>query len=45
LLYFHREALTVGDFDMLQPGDEVFYSESDGDTGPIATTVRIKATQ
>jgi ribosomal subunit interface protein len=45
LLYFHREALTVGDFDTLQPGDEVFYSESDGDTGPTATNVRIKATQ
>jgi ribosomal subunit interface protein len=45
LLYFHREALTVGDFDMLQPGDELFYSESEGDTGPIATNVRIKATQ
>lgn len=45
LLYFHREALTVGDFDTLQPGDEVFYSESDGDTGPTATNVRMKATQ
>jgi cold shock CspA family protein/ribosome-associated translation inhibitor RaiA len=45
LLYFHREALTVGDFDTLEPGDEVFYSESDGDTGPTATNVRIKATQ
>lgn len=45
LLYFHREALLVGDFDMLQPGDEVFYAESDGDTGPIAMNVRIKATQ
>lgn len=45
LLYFHREALTVGDFATLQPGDEVFYSESDGDTGPTATNVRTKATQ
>jgi len=45
LLYFHREAVTVGDFDMLEPGDEVYYSESDGDTGPTATNVRIKVTQ
>ncbi|MDB5599015.1 MAG: DNA-binding protein [Xanthobacteraceae bacterium] len=45
LLYFHREALLVGDFDTLQPGDEVFYVEADGDTGPIATNVRTKATQ
>jgi cold shock CspA family protein/ribosome-associated translation inhibitor RaiA len=45
LLYFHREALLVGDFDTLQPGDEVFYVEADGDTGPISTNVRTKATQ
>ena len=45
LLYFHRDALTVGDFDRLQPGDEVFYVENDGDTGPIAANVRIKTTQ
>jgi ribosome-associated translation inhibitor RaiA/cold shock CspA family protein len=43
LLYFHRNSLLSGDFDGLQRGDEVYYVEDMGDTGPIATKVRYKA--
>ncbi len=43
LLYFHRNALLVGDFDRLKRGDAVSYVEEVGDTGPIATKVRVKA--
>jgi cold shock CspA family protein/ribosome-associated translation inhibitor RaiA len=43
LLYFHRNALLSGDFDGLERGDHVYYNEDIGDTGPIATKVRIKA--
>jgi ribosome-associated translation inhibitor RaiA/cold shock CspA family protein len=42
LLYFHRNALLTGDFDQLKRGDEVHYNEDVGDTGPIATKVRVK---
>ena len=42
LLYFHRNSLLSGDFDSLQRGDEVTYVESDGDTGPVASKVRVK---
>jgi ribosome-associated translation inhibitor RaiA/cold shock CspA family protein len=42
LLYFHRNALLNGDFDHLARGDEVHYNETVGDTGPIATKVRVK---
>ena len=42
LLYFHRNALLVGDFDQLKRGDVVRYVEEIGDTGPIATKVRLK---
>jgi cold shock CspA family protein/ribosome-associated translation inhibitor RaiA len=42
LLYFHRNALLSGDFDHLARGDEVHYNEGVGDTGPIATKVRVK---
>ncbi len=42
LLYFHRNALLSGEFDKLQRGDEVTYVEDVGDTGPIATKVRVK---
>jgi cold shock CspA family protein len=41
LLYFHRNGLLSGDFDQLKRGDEVHYVEEMGDTGPIATKVRI----
>jgi len=42
LLYFHRNSVIVGDFDELGVGDEVHYVEDVGDTGPIATKVRVK---
>jgi ribosome-associated translation inhibitor RaiA/cold shock CspA family protein len=41
LLYFHRNSLLNGDFDALRRGDEVGYIEVVGDTGPIATKVRV----
>jgi cold shock CspA family protein len=43
LLYFHRNALLSGNFDDLERGDRVYYNEDIGDTGPIATKVRVKA--
>lgn len=43
LLYFHRNALLCGDFDELKRGDEVHYVENAGDTGPVASKVRVKA--
>jgi ribosome-associated translation inhibitor RaiA/cold shock CspA family protein len=43
LLYFHRNAMLSGDFDTLSRGDDVYYIEDIGDTGPIATKVRVKA--
>jgi ribosome-associated translation inhibitor RaiA len=42
LLYFHRNALLTGDFDRLKRGDALTYVEEVGDTGPIATKVRVK---
>ena len=43
LLYFHRNSLLTGAFDDLERGDDVYYNEDVGDTGPIATKVRVKA--
>ena len=43
LLYFHRNAVLSGDFDALKRGDELHYVEDVGDTGPIASKVRVKA--
>jgi cold shock CspA family protein/ribosome-associated translation inhibitor RaiA len=42
LLYFHRNSLLSGDFDSLKRGDEVTYVEADGDTGPVASKVRVR---
>jgi ribosome-associated translation inhibitor RaiA/cold shock CspA family protein len=42
LLYFHRNSLLSGDFDVLNRGDELYYVEAMGDTGPIASKVRVK---
>ena len=42
LLYFHRNSLLSGDFDRMKVGTEVHYVEEVGDTGPIATKVRVK---
>jgi ribosome-associated translation inhibitor RaiA/cold shock CspA family protein len=43
LLYFHRNSVLAGDFDGLARGDQVYYVEGVGDTGPIATKVRVKS--
>lgn len=43
LLYFHRNSILSGDFDRMKVGTEVHYVEGAGDTGPIATKVRVKA--
>ena len=43
LLYFHRNSVLSGDFDALSRGDELYYVEGVGDTGPIATKVRVKS--
>jgi cold shock CspA family protein len=45
LLYFHRNSLLSGDFDALRRGDEVSYTEDAGDTGPVATRVRVKSAE
>lgn len=42
LLYFHRNSMLAGEFDGLKRGQEVTYVEEVGDTGPIATKVRVK---
>lgn len=42
LLYFHRNAMLSGNFDDLRRGHEVYYVEAMGDTGPIASKVRVK---
>jgi ribosome-associated translation inhibitor RaiA/cold shock CspA family protein len=42
LLYFHRNSVLSGDFDSLRRGQQVHYVEAVGDTGPIATKVRVK---
>ena len=44
LLYFHRNAMLSGDFDDLRRGHEVYYVDAMGDTGPIASKVRVKKT-
>ncbi|HEX5507513.1 MAG TPA: HPF/RaiA family ribosome-associated protein [Pseudolabrys sp.] len=42
MLYFHRNSVLSGGFDSLRRGDEVTYVEETGDTGPIASKVRLK---
>jgi cold shock CspA family protein/ribosome-associated translation inhibitor RaiA len=42
LLYFHRNSVLSGEFDALKRGDEVYYVEDMGDTGPTAAKVRLK---
>jgi cold shock CspA family protein len=41
-LYFHRNSVLAGDFAKLRRGDEVYYVEEAGDTGPTASKVRVK---
>jgi ribosome-associated translation inhibitor RaiA/cold shock CspA family protein len=45
LLYFHRNSVLAGDFDALVRGDEVYYVEEMGDTGPTAAKVRVKVAE
>ncbi len=42
LLYFHRNSVLAGNFDYLVRGDEAFYVEEMGDTGPLAKKVWLK---
>jgi ribosome-associated translation inhibitor RaiA len=42
LLYFHRTSLLTGDFKKLKRGDSVSYVEQVGDSGPIASKVRVR---
>ena len=42
LLYFHRNAMTNGDFDKLRRGDGVTYVVADSDTGPVAGRIRLR---
>jgi cold shock CspA family protein/ribosome-associated translation inhibitor RaiA len=42
LLYFHRNSVLSGNFDDLRRGHEVYYVASMGDTGPVASKVRVK---
>ena len=41
LLYFHRNSVLSGHFDDFSRGDDVTYVEEMGDTGPIASKVRV----
>jgi cold shock CspA family protein/ribosome-associated translation inhibitor RaiA len=43
LLYFHRDAMTNGDFNKLRRGDDVSYAVADSDTGPVAGRVRLRS--
>ena len=40
-IYFHQHSLVSGDFEGLEIGTEVTFSEELGDKGPQATTVRV----
>jgi hypothetical protein len=39
---FHRNSLLSGGFDALERGDEVYYVEDMGDTGPTASKVWVR---
>jgi cold shock CspA family protein/ribosome-associated translation inhibitor RaiA len=40
-IYFHRNSVADGDFDRLEVGQEVRFSEAAGEKGPQATIVRL----
>jgi cold shock CspA family protein/ribosome-associated translation inhibitor RaiA len=42
MLYFHRNSVLSASFDDLRRGQEVYYVEDIGDTGPVASKVRVK---
>ena len=39
-LFFHHSEVKTGNFDQLQPGDRVEFTEGTGKKGPCATDVR-----
>ncbi|MBI3915830.1 MAG: cold shock domain-containing protein [Betaproteobacteria bacterium] len=41
LVYFHRNSLVDADFDKLETGAEVRFSEEQGELGPQASTVYV----
>jgi cold shock CspA family protein/ribosome-associated translation inhibitor RaiA len=43
MLHFHRNSVLSGDFEKLKRGDQVYYVEEAGDTGPTASKVRVKS--
>jgi cold shock CspA family protein len=42
MLYFHRNSVLSGNFEDLRRGHQVYYVEDMGDTGPVASKVRVK---
>jgi len=40
-IYFHRNSVIDGDFDLLEEGDQVWYAEEAGEEGPQASSVHI----
>jgi len=40
-IYFHRNSVVDGDFDLLEEGDQVWYAEQAGTEGPQASSVHI----
>lgn len=40
-IYFHRNAITVGDFDSLKIGQEVRFTESMGENGPQVSSMEV----
>ena len=40
-IYFHRNSVVDGDFDLLEEGDQVWYAEEGGEQGPQASSVHI----
>ncbi len=44
-IYFHRNSLLNGNFDKLEIGDQVRFSEEQGDAGPQASTVYLVGKQ
>ncbi len=42
-LYFHRDSVTNAQFEDLRPGLSVHYVEESGSAGPVATKVRVAA--
>jgi cold shock CspA family protein len=41
-IYFHRNSILEGDFDKLEAGDSVHFTEEKGEQGPQASTVHVE---